>query len=257
MQRNYFRGLIICLLPTLVAGYFAFFGEKKKGIDLAGGTILVFEVDKEKTDARLSTEGRMAAFGKSDEDIKKLAENIKRRVDPVDTRGVIVRPVGDSRIEILLPFSEKSDGKTQITEDFVQYVKNIVSQAGVLDYRILANLTDDEPGIRAAEETIDRTPVDRLDELAKSGKLPPSPDGEFAVRAAGENDINVRYVWVELGKTERDSLQLSNKYSGSSPLFAELAAKRNKVVRKTNALGDENASRANSIILFSRLQNES
>ena len=159
MQRNYFRGMIICLVPTLIAGYFAVFGEYKKGIDLAGGTILVFEVDKEKTNARLSNEGRAAGFGQSDEDIKKLAENIKRRVDPVDTRGVIGRPVGDGRIEILLPFSEKKKaGQEQITEDFVQFVKNIVSQAGVLDYRILANNSDDDAGIRAAEDTIDRTP---------------------------------------------------------------------------------------------------
>ena len=137
MQRNYFRGMIICLIPTLVAGYFAIFGEYKKGIDLAGGTILVFEVDKEKTEQRQKIEGRSASFGTSDEDIKKLAENIKRRVDPVDTLGVIVRPVGSGRIEILLPFSENKVAGKGITEDYVQRVKNIVSQAGVLEFRTI------------------------------------------------------------------------------------------------------------------------
>ena len=31
MQRNYFRGLIICLIPTLVAGYFAVFVRDPDG----------------------------------------------------------------------------------------------------------------------------------------------------------------------------------------------------------------------------------
>jgi preprotein translocase subunit SecF len=79
MQRNYFRGFLICLIPTLVALYFTVFGEKKKGIDLAGGTILVFEVDKEKTNERLKNEGGSAGFGQSEEDLKKLAEDAMKQ----------------------------------------------------------------------------------------------------------------------------------------------------------------------------------
>jgi SecD/SecF fusion protein len=251
MQRNYFRGLLICLIPTLVALYFTVFGEKKKGIDLAGGTILVFEVDKEKTNERLKSEGGAAGFGQSDEDLKKLAENIKRRVDPVDTKGVIVRPVGDGRIEIILPFSDTQSG---ITEDYVQFVKNVVSQAGVLDFRILANVTDDDAGIRAAEELIDRMPADKLDEFAKSGKAPPAPDGEYPVKAAGDADVMVRYVWVELGKEERESLGLNNKFAteAGTGLHGVLAGRRNKVYTHRPQLGDDNASRQNSMVFFSR-----
>ena len=254
MQRNYFRGLLICLLPTLVALYFTVFGEKKKGIDLAGGTILVFEVDKEKTNERLKNEGGASGFGQTEEDLKKLAENIKRRVDPVDTKGVIVRPVGDGRIEIILPFSEKKDGQEQITEDFVQFVKNVVSQAGVLDFRILANVTDDDAGTRAAEELIDRLPPDKLEEFAKAGKAPPAPDGEYPVKAAGDADVMVRYVWVELGKEERESLGLNNKFATETGtgLHGVLATRRNKVYPHRPQLGDDNASRQNSMVFYSR-----
>ena len=79
MQRNYLRGLLICLIPCLAAGVFAFQPDKYKlGIDLAGVTILVYEINLERTkqlnDARkkaddpaakqqaASTEGMSASF---------------------------------------------------------------------------------------------------------------------------------------------------------------------------------------------------
>lgn len=254
MQRQYTRGLIICLIPTLVALYFCVFGEYKKGIDLAGGTILVFEVDKDKTNERLKSEGSMAGFGQSNEDLKKLAENIKRRIDPVDTRGVIVRPVGNDRIEILLPFSDskkKGSGET-ITEDYVQFVKNIVAQAGVLDFRILANRFDDATGIRAAEEKIASLGPEGLAALAKAGKAPPGPDSEYPVTAAGDSEVNVRYVWVEVGKEERESLRLSNKNAGTSILHAQLANQRNAVYSHDVNGGRDDATLAGNMQIFSR-----
>ena len=260
MQRNYFRGLIICLVPTLVAGYFAVFGEYKKGIDLAGGTILVFEVDREKTEARLKTEGRSISGVAESTDLKKLAENIKRRIDPVDTRGVIVRPVGDGRIEILLPFTEKKD-KEQITEDFVQKVKNVVGQSGVLEFRILANATDDEAGIRAAQTRLETATPDELDKLARVGLPPPGPEGEFPVRAASTDDVNVRYVWAEMGKEERESLGLSNAYAVNPPrdnkqrqrlwLFPEVARDRSKPYLYRDG-GGVDAGASVSMLIWSR-----
>ena len=58
MQRNYVRGLLICLIPCLLAGYAAVFGKYKLGIDLAGGTILVYEVNLERTQQQI--EGAIA-----------------------------------------------------------------------------------------------------------------------------------------------------------------------------------------------------
>ena len=51
MQRNFLRGLLICLIPTALFGAAALFGTYRKGIDLAGGTILVYEVDLTKSKA--------------------------------------------------------------------------------------------------------------------------------------------------------------------------------------------------------------
>ena len=65
MRRNFLRGLLICLIPTLLAAAFVgyrFYKEShgdvgfRRGIDLAGGTILIYEVDTDKVDAEKTAE---------------------------------------------------------------------------------------------------------------------------------------------------------------------------------------------------------
>src|SRR5918994_4536648 len=216
MRRNFLLGLAVCLVPTLIAGLYvgrAFLNEAdergtgfRRGIDLAGGTILVYEVDLARTEARKQRGGEptdptqtTATSGLSSDDIRRLAENLKRRIDPADLRNVIVRPVGTTRIEIILPFTgSTSGGKAGATEDFVQEVKNLVGQVGVLEFRILANLTDDAEAVRDAVRLIDEAATDptakaRADERARAGLPPLAPSGEYKVL-----DLDgVTYEWVE------------------------------------------------------------
>src|SRR5688572_20483332 len=103
MQRNFLRGLLICLIPCLVATLFAIQWPDKYrlGIDLAGGTILVYEVNLERTKLRKATEeGKQAAVaqdrdapvqGLTSEEMAQLAAQIKRRIDPTDIKNVTVR----------------------------------------------------------------------------------------------------------------------------------------------------------------------
>src|SRR5690242_1525877 len=106
MQRNFFRGLLICLVPCVLAALYAFQPDKYRlGIDLAGGTILVYEVNLERTrelaQAARGDAGapqKADAAGLSSEDMTKLAHQIKRRIDPADLKNVTVRPLGNSRI---------------------------------------------------------------------------------------------------------------------------------------------------------------
>src|SRR5688572_6657230 len=107
MQRNFLRGLLICLLPCALFGAFMVFGQYRKGIDLAGGTILVYEVDLDKAKQRQQLGDRtdpnaaedVSAEGLSHEKMQQLAESLKKRIDPADLRNVIIRPSGNSRIE--------------------------------------------------------------------------------------------------------------------------------------------------------------
>ncbi len=125
MQRNFLRGLLICLIPCLVAGFYVAAGFVRwdrengrlvarqgaggfrLGIDLAGGTILVYEINTERTKQRKALAGDQAPPGSpgagAGVDMQQLAAQIKRRIDPADLRNVTVRPLGDTRVEIILP----------------------------------------------------------------------------------------------------------------------------------------------------------
>jgi SecD/SecF fusion protein len=264
MQRNFLRGLLICLIPCLVAALFAARPEKYRlGIDLAGGTILVYEVNVDRTAQRKATEQGSKdgkdkdkdkakdgpAPGLSSDEMNQLAAQIKRRIDPTDIKNVTVRPSGDRRVEIILPTGGTTGGKAGLSSEDVEEVKRLISQMGVLEFRILANGPDDKEGIRDAirdiekaaatksEKWVDfRKPEPRneedgtpLQKLAARGLAPAPPDSEFNV------DINdtkaaVKYAWVELGPEERESLGLSNASGATSPLWVTLAGARDSAV---------------------------
>jgi SecD/SecF fusion protein len=90
--------VFICLLPVLISGIIvgqavakreAGEGGFKLGVDLVGGTILVYEIDPDKKPKDFKPE--------------QLAAALKRRIDPADLYNVTIRPVGDTRVEIILP----------------------------------------------------------------------------------------------------------------------------------------------------------
>jgi len=225
MQRNFVRGLLICLIPCLLAGLFAVRLDKYRlGIDLAGGTILVYEINLDRLKARKaqSREGgdpgasnlnNAGEDGLDSEEMNKLASQIKRRIDPTDIKNVTVRPLGRSRFEIILPFSGATSGKENLTAEEIEDVKRLISQMGVLEFRILANGTDDNAGMKAARDAIKKSAAD-LPARAVAGLPPEGPADEFDVNL-GESKAKVRYVWVELGPEEREHYGLNNRQEAS------------------------------------------
>jgi SecD/SecF fusion protein len=170
----------------------------RRGIDLAGGTILIYEVK---------------AGELREEQIKELADKLKKRIDENDLKNVIVRPLGRNRIEIILPFVGGAGGKEKANAEFVEDVRQKVKQTGVLEFRIVANPSDDARGLEEAVKLVE-DPANRqaLDEAADKGLPPPAPAGTYNVKAAGDTELPVTYEWVELGKEERESLGLSQRY---------------------------------------------
>ncbi|HEY3787962.1 MAG TPA: hypothetical protein VGL71_03865, partial [Urbifossiella sp.] len=261
MQRNYFRGLLICLIPCLAAAVFAVQTDKYRlGIDLAGGTILVYEINLERTkqlnDARKSGEDaesrqqQATSEGLSNDDMLKLASQIKRRIDPADLKNVTVRPLGNTRIEIILPTGGKAQGdRANLTSEEIEEVKRLVSQMGVLEFRILANTADDDAGIQQAKAVINDASPDEVASWAARGLVPTPPGGKYEVKAAGDKALPVRYAWVEVGPSERESLHLQNDLKGiGGGLWAKAATNRNKVF--VDDRGSEGKS--SSIVVFSR-----
>ncbi len=263
MRRTFIRGLLICLVPCLAAAYYAAFGQYKLGIDLAGGTILVYEINQERSQERQRTQaGRDGGpaparrSGLDADEMQRLAAAIKRRIDPADLKNVTVRPLGDNRVEIILPTSGASRGdKQNLTSAEIDQVKELISQVGVLEFRILANEADDGPGIKEAVQLVngpDAAPA--LLEAARRGRPPEAPAGEFEVAAAGQPE-KVRYSWVELSPEERESLGLSNanedEKGAAGQEWQRAAQNRDKAyVRSTGSGG-----KASTMVLYSRKAN--
>jgi SecD/SecF fusion protein len=86
----------------------------KLGIDLSGGTILVYEA-----------ENLPAGFN-----MDELIAALKKRADPEGVKEIPIRKIGGNRIEIILP---------QASNEEVEEVKKMLTDVGSLEFRILAN----------------------------------------------------------------------------------------------------------------------
>src|SRR4051812_4951966 len=101
-------------------------GEKLKlGIDLSGGTILVYEASKENLSA---------SFNMND-----LISALKHRIDPQGIKEIPIRMIGGNRLEIILPADEDVDE-----------VKRLLTDVGALKFRILSNRKHDQGAVDRA-----------------------------------------------------------------------------------------------------------
>src|SRR5262245_5572183 len=108
-MKQFFWKIVICVVPCLLAGwvsvdamvkyYAGDSGGFKLGVDLVGGTILVYEIDVRKQ----QEEDKDSKFDPV-RDINVLTESLKRRIDPNDLYNIVIRPAGgEGRVEIILP----------------------------------------------------------------------------------------------------------------------------------------------------------
>jgi SecD/SecF fusion protein len=95
------------------------FNEKlnlRPGIDIAGGTSLLYEIKPPPGGAR-NTGGNLA---------EQVAGLLKKRVDPTGTRNLIWRPQGDTRLEIQLPRSSMTkEGSGNVKKEYAELIKQI------------------------------------------------------------------------------------------------------------------------------------
>jgi preprotein translocase subunit SecD len=154
------------------------------------GTRLVYEVDDELRPENYSLDD--------------LAAAVKRRIEPVEREAILVKPIGKNRVEISVPRGPDHAAR-------LQQIKDLLATTGSLEFRIVANPSDDKTGIDAARAYFvrartDANAKDELERLAGKGS-PPAP-----VRPAnGETWPNgCTYSWFELGRAERAALKLNN-----------------------------------------------
>ncbi|MBL8821578.1 MAG: protein translocase subunit SecD [Planctomycetia bacterium] len=171
------------------------------GVDLAGGSILVYEVDP------AFWERQSDAF-KREFSAEQLASRIKTRVDPSNLLETTIRPIqGDAsrppRVEIVLPIS--NDPKNKNSAGKIQEIKRLIQQQGQLEFRILAhNNSMPEFNDRDAINTAKTQLAGKADEIVLPGKTPPAPTG-----------LEAEYEWLEMSASEIETLK--QNFSAESP----------------------------------------
>jgi SecD/SecF fusion protein len=101
----------------------------KYGIDLKGGSILVYEVDEEQTRLNAPTDGG-AAMQNDGIDMNALVTAISNRINPGGVRETVVRPYGENQVEIVIP---------DVSDQEVEQIKKKITTGGFLRFLIVAN----------------------------------------------------------------------------------------------------------------------
>ncbi len=178
--RPFFWRICSAIIPLALAGIVVLdawlhYGDREHqgfrfnlGVDLAGGTILIYEVDRDWWAEQ--TERDRESFS-----AERLAQILKRRIDPAHLLEVTIRPIQSDppRVEIVLPV-RSARGGVQDTAD-IERVKSKISQVGKLEFRLLAD-SRDENGEAIFEEAKNAVQGFTLD--AKN--IPPPPNDEYA-----------------------------------------------------------------------------
>lgn len=122
-------GYVLGLIAASVLIPLAVIGSKglKKGIDLSGGTILVYEIDQAKKTTNV--------------DINELISAIKRRINPDGMKDIMIRAIGSNRVEVIYP---------EATSEDVENTKRAITDQGLLEFRILATMKHEKELLRDA-----------------------------------------------------------------------------------------------------------
>lgn len=105
------------------------------GIDLAGGTNLVYEVDL------VAVKEQQKKFDK--ETLEKMVSAIAKRINPSGAEEVTVRRVGTDRIEVIIPGADP---------DLVRQKKSLIVKLGSLEFGIVATEANDQKLIQQAQK---------------------------------------------------------------------------------------------------------
>ena len=117
----------------------------KLGVDLGGGSILVYKVDETKTEWR-------------PEKMDSLMASIGKRVNPGGQKEISVQSLGNDMVEIVMPSVSGSTDKEKQVE--AEEIRKIIRTTGALEFRIVATKRDDESLIEKAKAERKKFPVD-------------------------------------------------------------------------------------------------
>jgi SecD/SecF fusion protein len=170
--------LVLVAIALPAVALFPWEDAMRKGIDLSGGTILVYQVEKESAKS-------------ADFNIEKMVAALSRRINPSGVREVTIRAIGENRVEIIIPRAAQQE---------VERCKRILTTVGSLEFRILANERDHAGLIAQGKASFPR-PVMRDGKtlarwvpVAKDATREMTPHGQVAIQADDKGQL---YVLVD------------------------------------------------------------
>ncbi|MGA2257067.1 MAG: protein translocase subunit SecD, partial [Thermoguttaceae bacterium] len=116
----------------------------KLGVDLGGGSILVYKVDERKTVWR-------------PDKMDSLLTSISKRVNPGGQKEISVKSLGTDMVEIVMPSVSGSTAEEKQVE--ADEIRNIIRKTGALEFRIVATKRDNESLIEMAKAERMKYPV--------------------------------------------------------------------------------------------------
>lgn len=116
-------GFYWILLATLSSVFILATGTLKYGPEIIGGTNFIYEIDRS-----TAIEGQGEKVLARDFQVP-----LSIRLNPSGTKEILIRPIGDDQIEITIPDVDPTE---------IANIKEIITNAGILQFRIVANAND-------------------------------------------------------------------------------------------------------------------
>ncbi|MHC4726845.1 MAG: SecDF P1 head subdomain-containing protein, partial [Planctomycetota bacterium] len=158
MNKNLMPKIIVIIVLAGLAAWTLFPPNKTlmQGIDLAGGTSLIYEID---------------SFGLEETEKKDLAQRmitvLRRRIDPANIQNLIWRPLGNTRFEIQMPLAnaEAREKRTAFEKALQELFAKNVSRSKIM--RSLDLPAEERPELFKDFAQGDPNRITILDSLAK------------------------------------------------------------------------------------------
>lgn len=152
------------------------------GIDLAGGTNMVFQVEE--------TEDKQI----TNEVMSQMVTAVQKRINPSGTEEVTVRKVGADRIEVIIPGADP---------DVVAQKKRQMTQLGSLEFAVLASRRMHQDVIRRAQ-AVEKT-ILYPDGAVEAAWLPSALDSNGVEKESSTNSEAVTRPLMVNGEVQKDS----------------------------------------------------
>ena len=178
----------LLIVGSTLAGLIAIYPPSKQlklGIDLSGGTILVYEVAKDSQTANFNMDELIAA--------------LKQRADPQGVKETPIRKIGSNRIEIILPKASPEE---------VEEVKKMLTDVGSLEFRILANRKHDAEAVPRAMGPGGLAKPPTRYKWARLGEISTGADPQFTAESLTDPAQNWKrdlYAGADVLLTGKDS----------------------------------------------------